>query len=447
MSAPSSSAQLADLADLADLASELRRLGKRAGLDAVGVCDAAPFEEARAALNNGRLRGWDAGMQFTYRNPARSTDPSRALPGARAIVVGALTYARQPPAPPDRQQSHDKSRPKGLVARYAWEDHYGTLRGALNQVADRLRADGWRAAVLVDDNALVDRAAAVRAGLGWYGKNTNVLIPGAGSCFVLGSVVTDAPLRANEPERGGLGGDSSFGSGNRPNTDESHAQKADPHPNEARKCRIGATTGPTTRTPGPVEDGCGACRRCIDACPTGALTHDEPGHLDANKCLAWLVQAPGIFPRQYRIALHDRMYGCDDCQEACPINRLAERRQAPPEPAQDALTGVDILYILEAPDRELLNKLGRWYIPNRDAKYLRRNALIVLGNTGDATSPRIKGAIERAIADADPIIRTHAVWAAARLGYNDLIPSRDNDPQVQDEIDAAATIHSRTVHA
>jgi epoxyqueuosine reductase len=441
VSAPSSSAQLTDLA------GELRRLAKQTGLDAVGVCDAAPFEEARVALNDGRLRGWDAGMQFTYRNPDRSTNPSRALPGARAMVVGALAYAREPRAPSNPQQSHDESRPKGLVARYAWEDHYRTLRAALNQVADRLRSEGWRATVLADDNALVDRAAAVRAGLGWYGKNTNVLIPGAGSWFVLGSVLTDAPLPADGPERGGLGGDSSFGSGNRPNTDESHAQKADGHPNEARRSSTRAPTGTTTRTPGPVEDGCGTCRRCIDACPTGALSHDEPGHLDASKCLAWLVQAPGIFPRQYRIALHDRMYGCDDCQEACPINRVAERRHTPPEVAKDALTKVDILNILEAPDRELLDTLGRWYIPDRDPKYLRRNALIVLGNTGDATSLRTKGAIERAVADADPIIRAHAVWAAARLGYYELIPSSDRDPQVQDEMDAATKIESRTVHA
>lgn len=409
-------------AQLDDLAGDLCRLGRRAGLDAVGICDASPFHEAFASLNKGRRLGWDAGMQFTYRNPARSTDPSRALPGAHAMLVGARRYDRRAPTVPDERNDGEDSRPKGLVARYAWEDHYIALRCALNEVADHLRAEGWRAAVLVDDNALVDRAAAVRAGLGWYGKNTNVLIPGAGSWFVLGSVVTDAPLLGD-----------TFQSGHQfvRNTDRSVAQKPKRHPERSR---------PATITLGPIEDGCGTCRRCIDACPTGALTHDEPGHLDASKCLAWLVQAPGIFPREYRTALHDRMYGCDDCQEACPVNRLAERRQPPPHAAEDALTSVDVLDVLDASDEDLLEALGRWYIPNRDPTYLRRNALIVLGNTADPADRHVRAVVHRATNDTHPIIRAHAIWAAARLGYHDLIPTEDPDPYIQEEIDAAHTI-------
>lgn len=423
------------------LAGELCRLGRRAGLDAVGVCDAKPFREALVALNQGRAKGWDAGMQFTYRNPCRSTDPARALPGARAMVVGACGYDRREVTPVAAR------RPKGVVARYAREDHYKILRTALAQVADLLRQRGWRAAVLVDDNALVDRAAAVRAGLGWYGKNTNVLIPGAGSWFVLGSVITDAPLTA------ALGDTSQSGRRIEPFSAQFDAQKADrstkfsaatagaapanaPAPNAGAPC---AAPAPTL-TPGPVPDGCGTCRRCIDACPTGALTHDEPGHLDARKCLAWLVQAPGIFPRQYRIALHDRIYGCDDCQEVCPVNKLAARRQPVPAAAEDAQTTVDVLAILAAKDADLLDSLGRWYIPSRDPKYLRRNALIVLGNTGDPTAPEVRSAVEAAITHRDPILRAHGVWAAARLGHRDLVPDDDEDPQVKEEIEAATDV-------
>ncbi|HUE58515.1 MAG TPA: QueG-associated DUF1730 domain-containing protein, partial [Acidimicrobiales bacterium] len=272
------------------LAGELCRLGRRAGLDAVGMCDAKPFREAFVALKQGRAKGWDAGMQFTYRNPGRSTDPARALPGARAMVVGACGYDRCEPTPVAAR------RPKGVVARYAREDHYKILRAALEQVADLLRQRGWRAAALVDDNALVDRAAAVRAGLGWYGKNTNVLIPGAGSWFVLGSVVTDAPVTT------ALGDTLRVGRRNEPFSAQFDAQKANRSPNSAAATSRDpaspgapalpgapaptATPTPTptpTLTPGPVPDGCGTCRRCIDACPTGALSHDEPGHLDARK--------------------------------------------------------------------------------------------------------------------------------------------------------------------
>lgn len=439
---------------LSALAEDLCRTGRNAGLDAVGVCDAAPFEEARASLKAGLDRGWDAGMQFTYRNPSRSTDPERTLGGAAAIVVGALRYDRQPPSPSDDgTAAGDFQRPEGAIARYAWQDHYRSLRQALNQVADHLRQEGWRAAVLVDDNALVDRAAAVRAGLGWYGKNTNVLIPGAGSWFVLGSVVTDAPL---------LGSDSHSWQRNRPFMD------ADATKNASRfkeRAKVPANVRPDRRpdqrpdtpaltlTPGPVDDGCGTCRRCIAACPTGALTDDDAltphgaGHLDARKCLAWLVQAPGVFPPQYRVALHDRIYGCDDCQEVCPVNHLAAR-SSPPRPAeQEATVTADILGILSATDEELLRSYGRWYIPERDPRYLRRNALIVLGNVGEPSSGDVRAAASRAITEPDPLVRSHAVWAAARLGYRHLIPKADPHPIVQEEIDAAASVPSRNTGA
>jgi epoxyqueuosine reductase len=271
---------------------------------------------------------------------------------------------------------------------YSWTDHYRPLRAALTVVADRLVQAGWRARVLADDNALVDRAAAVRAGLGWYGKNTNVLLPGAGSWFVLGSVVTDAPLAAAQPE------------------------------------------------PEVEPDGCRSCQRCLAACPTGALV--GPGQLDARRCLAWLVQAPGVFPRQYRAALGDRLYGCDDCQTSCPVNQLATRRSAPPAAEPGAQPKVDILWVLSASDIELMEALGRWYIPGRQPRYLRRNALIVLGNTGDPTEPSTIEALARALRHPDPLVRAHGVWAADRLGRSDLLETLgpDRDPLVVAELAA-----------
>jgi epoxyqueuosine reductase len=276
----------------------------------------------------------------------------------------------------------------GVVARYASADYYQPLRDGLAAVADRLRAAGFRATVVADDNALVDRAAAHRAGLGWYGKNTNLLLPGNGSWFVLGSVVTDAAL-------------------------------------------------PSARQ--PLADGCGSCRRCLPACPTGALV--APGVLDARRCLAWLVQAPGVFPREYRAALGGRLYGCDDCQEVCPENVAADRAAAAADRgfrAHDTSDSpaVDLLELLAASDDELMARHGRWYIPRRQPRYLRRNALVALGNIGDGRDADVEMALRRALADPDPIVRAHAVWAASRLGRPDLIAPLidDDDPAVRQEI-------------
>ena len=372
--------------DPGGIAAELQRIGREAGLDAVAICHAGPFHDTRRVLHERAAQGWSAGMQFTYRNPERSTNPGASLPGAAAIVVGARRYERRLEQTPTGTAATTRRSPEGRVAMYAWVDHYRPLRAALDQVADHLRNDGWRAQVLVDDNALVDRAAAVRAGLGWYGKNTNVLLPDLGSWFVLGSVVTDAPLTAN------------------------------------------------TAPPTPVADGCGPCERCLSACPTGALV--GPGQLDARRCLAWLLQAPGVFPVEFRAALGDRLYGCDDCQTACPVNRLATRRHQPDDPEAHAQPWVDILDLLRLGDEPLMQLVGRWYIPGREPRYVRRNALIILGNTADPADPAVVAAVARALADADPVVRSHAVWAADRLGQSDLLRTLDGDgdPLVRAEL-------------
>jgi epoxyqueuosine reductase len=357
--------------------STLRAAGEAAGLDAVGVAPAGPFDGTRADLEGRKAAGLHGGMQFTYRRPERSTDPRRTLPSARSLVVGARRY----PAPAARPAGATARGPVARVAAYATEDHYGALRSGLAAVADVLASAGYATRLLVDDNALVDREAAHRAGLGWYGKSSNLLLPGQGSWFVLGSVLTDADLPAS--------------------TD-------------------------------PVPDGCGPCTRCIDGCPTGAIV--APGVVDARRCLAWLVQARGAFPVEHRAALGDRLYGCDTCQEVCPPNRRAGRAAAPTAPEAAA---VPVLEVLSAPDAELLERHGRWYIPDRDPAYLRRNALVVLGNVGDGTDADVAGALARFLAHPDPMLRAHAVWAARRLGRDDLLVPRRGDeaPEVRAELD------------
>ncbi len=363
-------ARPAPATEAADLSRVLVDLGLRAGLCAVGVTTAGVFEGTRRDLVERKRHGLDGGMQFTYRNPDRSTDPGRTLPGARALVVGAWSYRHE--EPPAGAVRFPPGRPAGHVARYARRDHYASLREALGVVACALRERGFGARVVCDDNGMVDRAAAHRAGLGFFGKNSLLLLPGFGSWAVLGSVVTDAPLRP---------------------------------------------TGPAV--PSPHAQGCGNCSRCLTACPTGALV--APGVLDARRCLAWLVQAPGSFPEQYRTALGDRIYGCDECQQVCPINRVADRRTPPPPPSPDDRPWVDLLELLECSDAELLAAHGRWYIPGRDPRYLRRNALVALGNIGDGTDPDTVRALRRWLAVPDGMLVEHAQWAARRLGRHDLV--------------------------
>ena len=371
-----------------------------AGLAAAGVARAEPFVSTRRDLVERRAAGLHGGMAFTYRNPDRSTDPSRILAGARSLVVGAYGYLRRPPGGADRPGASGPSGESGevvdavvpaRVARYAWADHYADLRTALSAGAAVLRSAGHRTVVVADDNALVDREAAQRAGIGWYGRNANLLLPGRGSWYVLGTVVTDADL-------------------------------------------------PVSR---PVEPGCGGCTRCLGACPTGAIV--APGVVDARRCLAWLLQATGPFPRELRPALGDRMYGCDDCQEVCPPNLTAEHRGTIPEDGAAGAT-VDVRAFLRDDDEEVLGAAGRWYVPRRQARYLRRNALVVLGNVGDAADDRVLALLEAGLGNEDPLVRAHAVWACARLGRPDLadgLAATEADPMVREELDRRGEVPAR----
>ncbi len=365
-----------DEAALTWLADRVRLLGEQAGLETVGITTAAPFLSTHDDLVTRKQAGLHGGMEFTYRNPDRSTDPSATLRGARSLVVGALRYAVSGPTDvqvggPDT--SHARG-PTARVARYATEDHYAPLRAALESVAGALRDEGWKAMVVADSNALVDREAAYRAGIGWYGKNANLLLPGRGSWFVLGTVITDAPL--------------------------------------------------VLEAPPVVADGCGACTRCLTGCPTGAIV--APGVVDARRCLAWLVQQRGDFPLPFRVALGDRIYGCDDCQEVCPPSRLSVRPATvgPESPIdrEESIAvespsegGVDVIGLLGATDEQLLAAYGRWYIPDRDPDYLRRNALVVLGNVGNPGDDEVVATVDRWRRDGSPMVRRHAEWAAGEL--------------------------------
>lgn len=341
--------------------SEITEMAAEFGITKLGVAPASVLDRARNALHERKAAGLHAGMGFTYRNPDRSTDPDRAVASARTIIVAARPYRSvdEPDAPPG---------PHARIGRYAWVDHYAPLRTGLRAIAKRIRRAGHRAVAFADDNSIVDREVAHLGGLGWFGKNANILIRGAGSFFVLGSIVTTATYPVSEM----------------------------------------------------VKDGCGTCTRCIDNCPTGAIV--APGVVDANRCLAWLVQQPGTFPHEYRDALGDRFYGCDDCQEVCPPSvHLGKKHRVqigkhPGNQGQQPRAWADVYFILEASDDELIDEFGSWYLAGRDPTWWRRNALIVLGNIGDPTDVHTRTILSRYRSSPSDILAEHAYWASTKLG-------------------------------
>ncbi len=244
---------------------------------------------------------------------------------------------------------------EGRLPRYTWHDAYAELREKLDLLGRRLRGS-YR--VLVDANQHVDREGAARAGIGFYGKNTMLITRRFGSWVVLGTLVTDVDVE---------------------------------------------------RTP-RLDLDCGECRLCIDACPTGAL--DEPGVLDSGKCLSYWTQAPEPIPERYREELGSQVYGCDICQDVCPWNRGVERRRAGSEPPAGAEPVVSLVEWLESDGDELVSRYDRLYVPRNDPRYLRRNALIALGNTG---GPDDLPALQSHVESDDPLLREHAEWAVRRI--------------------------------
>jgi epoxyqueuosine reductase len=308
---------------------------------ALGVTDLAPFPDVADTMQSRIDNGLSANLTFTYKDPHRATEPARSFPWAQSIVVVAMPYLTDGDGPGLRS-----------VARFADGDRYAGLSELVTELASHLAHQGWRTDVVIDDDRLVDRAAAVRAGIGWWGKSTMVLTPGAGPWILIGSVITDADLP------------------------------------------VGA----------PMRRNCGTCDACIPACPTGAIV--APGVLDARRCLAAVFQSRGDIPIDLREAAGGRIYGCDDCLTACPPGSRALESLTP---KRKDLTPAAVL---DMTDRELDALASHWYVPGRKMRFIRRNALVALGNTGGRIALEV---IMRYVDHQDAMLVRHALWALDRL--------------------------------
>jgi len=244
---------------------------------------------------------------------------------------------------------------EGRLPRYAWSDRYAELREKLAALGERL---GGSYRVLVDQNQHVDREGAARSGVGFYGKNTMLITRKHGSWVVLGTLVTDAVVEASAP----------------------------------------------------LDLDCGSCTLCIEACPTGAL--DDPGVLDSTRCLSYWTQSPDPIPEEYRAELGAQVYGCDICQDVCPWNRGIEKRRAGEAPPAGAEPVVSLVEWLQAGDEELRERYDRLYFPRNDPRYLRRNALVAVGNSGEVT---LADAVRPYAESEDELLAEQAGWTLARL--------------------------------
>jgi epoxyqueuosine reductase len=326
--------------------AELEALAHELGLDAIGVASAEPYADTERHIRERSARGLFADMHFTMARPEESCHPETLLPGARTVVSAAHCYWLPEP---ERPPGH------GRLPRYTWFDAYAQLREKLDVLGRRL---GGAYRVLVDANQHVDREAAARSGVGFYGKNTLLITRRHGSWVVLGTLVTDVELESTAP----LGLD------------------------------------------------CGECRLCIDACPTGAL--DEPGTLDSTRCLSYWTQASEAPPTEYRAELEAQVYGCDICQDVCPWNRGVEKRRAGKPLPDDATPHVSLLDWLRSDPDELRSRFARLYVPQNDGRRLRLNALVAAGNVGGDGE---RDAVTAYLDDPDETTREVAAWALERL--------------------------------
>ncbi len=333
----------------ASVREEVRRYAMALGFDLVGFAGAEPFQQEESILWGRQAEGYRS--PFEEPDIHRRVHPQELLPGAATIVAVAVSFSGGAGAvPPD-------DIPRGSISLHArGPDYHRILGEGLEALAVHLRElfPGAHARAFVDTGPPLDRAVAARAGLGWFGKNCSIITPFFGSLVYLGEVLTDVHLPPDDP----------------------------------------------------LQGGCGACTRCIDACPTGAL--EEPYVTNRNVCFSYITQRRGFMEERFREALGNRLYGCDTCQNVCPFNiRFLARVGASEEgfPPLEEILGMD--------NRAFEDTLGKTSAGWRGRTTFQRNAVVALGNSGD---PRAVEILARHLTDPRPVIRAHAAWALGKLG-------------------------------
>ena len=372
------------------------------GFDLVRVATADEFDQDRSvALERLRDGLMDGLPWFNEERIQRGASPQTLLPGARSIICLGLSYfqeSRQGHAEPSANQAST-----GLVARYAWgRDYHKAIKKRMRELVEGLRrtlGSDFAARWYVDDGPMLDRAAAARSGLGWFGKNTNILSSSQGSWIFLGQVITDLELVPDQP----------------------------------------------------LKKTCGNCVRCIDSCPTGAII--GPYVLDNTRCISYLtIENRGEIPVELRPLMKDWVFGCDICQDVCPVNRrppglvpegppsdkpVAHGEEGADRALDENVESIDLIEILGMSEEDFRHRFRGRPILRAKKAGLQRNACVALGNLGD---PSAVPALARALEQGEALVRGHAAWALGRIGtthaktaLNGAVKS-EQDPWVLEEI-------------
>jgi epoxyqueuosine reductase len=345
-----------------DLKAKLAAFAREIGFDSCRIAACAPPPHADEFGN--WLDAGEAGeMHYMKRGEEKRRDPQKVLAGARSIVVLALNYWQgevEPARPRAAARGRAVSKRQGTIARYAWGDDYHDVMAAkLERIDKFLREFGGTQKCYVDTGPILERDHAAAAGIGWHGKSTMLIDPKLGTWFFLGEILTTLDLPPDVPQR----------------------------------------------------DRCGTCERCITACPTGAIT--GPHRLDARRCISYLtIELKDSIPLEFRPLIGDRIYGCDDCLDACPWNRFAQVSRESAFAGRRSTTGMALRDYLSLSDEEFRSLFRTSPIKRIKRRGFLRNVCVALGNVGDSTD---LPALKRAAVDPEPLIAEHANWAIAQI--------------------------------
>ncbi|MCD8510611.1 MAG: tRNA epoxyqueuosine(34) reductase QueG [Bacillus sp. (in: Bacteria)] len=336
----------------AQFKKEIIAYSKHIGIDKIGFASADPFTSLKNRLQQQQQLGYESG--FEKGTIQERTEPTMLLPEAKTIISIALAY----PSKMKNSPKSVKGDRRGLFCRASWgEDYHHILRRKLAALEDFImeRMPSEKCLSMVDTGELSDRAVAERAGIGWSGKNCAIITPEFGSYVYLGEMITTIALP--------------------PDT--------------------------------PIEDQCGSCNKCVEACPTNALV--QGGQLDSNKCIAFLTQTKEMLPEQFRKKIGNRLYGCDTCQVVCPENKgkdFHHHEEMEPDPEKVKPRLIPLLTIGNKEFKEKFGKLsGSW----RGKKPIQRNAIIALAHFKEKEA--IPVLQELLLKDPRPVIRGTAAWA------------------------------------
>ncbi|GAB7550258.1 tRNA epoxyqueuosine(34) reductase QueG [Cupriavidus sp. 8B] len=362
-----------DTAGLEALVGSIRAWGTELGFDAVSIAD-VDLSRAEAGLLAWLAQGYHGDMDYMANHGLRRARPAELVPGTVRAIVARMPYL--PAAGPDDWRSHELARlddpATAVISLYArGRDYHKVLRNRLQQLASRIEAAigpfGYR--VFTDSAPVMEVALAAQGGLGWRGKHTLLLDRDGGSMFFLGEILVDVPFPADAPE----------------------------------------------------SDHCGHCRRCIDICPTQAIL--EPYRIDARRCISYLtIEHKGAIPEELRAPMGNRVYGCDDCQLACPWNKFAHRATLPDFDVRNGFDAPDMAELFGWTEAEFNQRLEGSPIRRIGHERWLRNLAVGLGNSlraalasGDtALAARIRAALGARQADASPLVREHIDWALAQ---------------------------------